>query len=163
MCDNYPVVSALVTWLTSKELRKMKSHMLRPFDHPKFIANLRELMNCISLYFIWLISEFVENSPDSSGGFLNWNLHVIWNLNERDLPQVADLLAKLGGVRLNNVINDRRIWKADSSEVLFWCRSAFYALIACDVSPRAVEVSSLWRMVSSIFISRYFSPKCSKD
>ena len=89
------------------------------------------------------ISEFVENFPDLHGGVPNWNFHFIQNLNERELPQVVQLLKRLDGVRLNIAVDDRRFGKL--SEV-FSCKSAFFTLIACDVSPQAAAVSSLWKV-----------------
>ena len=58
---------------------------------------------------------------------------------------MVDLLTFLDGVRLNNVVENRRIWKDDGSE-FFSCRSLFYALISCDVSQEISAMSGLWKI-----------------
>ena len=65
-------------------------------------------------------------------------------MKERFVPLVADLLTLLG-VRLNSGVDDRRFWKVDSSRI-YSCGSAFYALIKCDVHPRAAAASKLWNV-----------------
>ena len=70
------------------------------------------------------IVDFIERFEESCGNVVNLNFHFILNFNDREFPQISDLITRLEGVRFSEALEDRKIWKADSSEVLS-CKSAF--------------------------------------
>ena len=122
----------------------------------KYLAECYPLLFKLSSHKEKSISEFVENSQDPSGDALNWKFHFIQNLKEREVPQVANLLAIIDGVRLNVGVEDSRCRKADSSEI-YSCLSAFHALLDYDVHPRAIIVSKIWKVKVLIKLSGCFA------
>ena len=54
------------------------------------------------------ISDFLGILRLSPGDFFDWNLQLIQNLNDTELPQLVGLLDSLGFVRLTSEIQDRR-------------------------------------------------------
>ena len=75
-------------------------------------------------------------------------------MNEREAEQVADLITRVGGVRISNADVDKRIWKGDNSEI-FSCKSAFYALLTGTDTHGPSADRSLWKLEVPIKVNAF--------
>ena len=80
---------------------------------------------------------------DSYNG-AGWNFHFTRNLNEREASQFSEFSSVIDQVRICDGVEDKRIWKADSSE-LFTCKSEFQVLAADNQSENFTRNNFIWK------------------
>ena len=73
------------------------------------------------------------------------HLHFKCNLNDREVPNLLELLSLLERVNICSYFQDRRIWLGDASEV-FSCKSAFSRLIDDESIQVFFPVTILWEL-----------------
>ena len=74
-----------------------------------------------------LIKDLVAFGGEETLGGLGWDLCLRRNLFDREVPSLAQLRQLLEHVAISGILEDRRVWLPDSSE-LFSCKSAFWRL-----------------------------------
>ena len=84
------------------------------------------------------ISVFGASIPSDSSNGAGWNFHFSRNLNEKEASQFLEFSSLIDGVE------DKCIWKADSSE-LFTCKSTFQVLIVDNKSENFTLHNFIWK------------------
>ena len=74
-------------------------------------------------------------------------LHFRRNLFDREVPSLTQLFQLLETVALPAILEDRRVWILDTSEI-FSCRSAFWRLSYAHLGPEEKWAKNLWKSAS---------------
>ncbi|XP_062118257.1 uncharacterized protein LOC133831865 [Humulus lupulus] len=92
----------------------------------------------------FLIKDMVVAEDRSRSGGLGWDFRFRRNLFDREVPTLIEMLVLLKVVDLPAILEDKRIWKPDSSDV-FSCKMTFHSLAYAHLGPEFSWAKRLWK------------------
>ncbi|XP_062093360.1 uncharacterized protein LOC133799353 [Humulus lupulus] len=90
------------------------------------------------------IRDLVVADGGISSEGLGWDFRFRRNLFDREIPSLIEMLDLIKDVHLPEILEDKRIWKPDSSGV-FSCHSAFRSLAYDHLGPEWPWARRLWK------------------